>query len=112
MIAITARSDFIGIIISIFIFILFVIQKRIETVEYMKGYLKVNLGSIIYDLIWLCCHYTGYFTGSQYDYAEISLKRVTYVLSFINWVVKLLLLIAVWISYDKALKKPKTEIKK
>ena len=73
----------------------------------MRKYLQVNLVNVIYDLAWIVSHYEGYWSGSAYDYSELSLKRWTYFFSFLNFLVKFILLISLWISYDKALKKKK-----
>lgn len=107
ILAILARCDFIGILIGIYVFVLFIIQNRLEILEHMKNYLKINLGAVVYDAFWILSHKDGYFSGSSYDYAELPLKRITYVVSIISFFVKIALLISLWIAYDKASKKDK-----
>ena len=107
IVALLARSDFIGLFIGIFVFVLFIIQNRLEIIDYLRYYLQVNLLNVIYDLIWLIFHYQGYWNGSDYDYAELGLKKWTFFFSSINFLVKFILFISLWISYDRALKRQK-----
>lgn len=110
IVALLSRSDFLGLFICIFVFVLFIIQKKLEILDYMKSYLKINFISVIYDIIWLIFHFKGYWSGSDYDYSELTLKRWTYFFSFTNCIVKVILLISLTISYDKAMKRKRSSL--
>lgn len=98
-----ARSDFLNLIIAIYIFVLFIVQHRLELIKYMRLFLQVDLATIVYDLVWLVFHYTGYWSGNPNEQAEMSLKSWTYFFSFANFIVKIGLFISVWISLNKTL---------
>lgn len=104
ILALLARSDFIGLLIGIYVFVLFVYQDKLEILDNMKRYLIINSISTVYDLCWLAVHLKGYWSGSKYDYAEIGLKKYTYFFSFLNFLVKIVLLVSLSIKYEKAKK--------
>jgi|JI10StandDraft_1071094.scaffolds.fasta_scaffold957240_1 hypothetical protein len=101
IVSILARSDFISIMISVYVFVLFLFQSSFNEAPKLKTFLQINLGAVVYDIIWLVFHFQGYWSGNSYEYAEITLKKWTYFFSFINLLVKIFLLISVWVSYDK-----------
>lgn len=101
IVSLLARGDFLGILIGIYVFILFLYQGGYETAKELKRYLQINFAAVIYDLLWIIFHFSGYWNGNEYEHAELSLKRWTYFFSFLNFLVKIVLLISVWISYDK-----------
>jgi len=96
-----ARGDFLGILLAIYIFILFIFQGNYDSKNQLKKFIYINLGAVIYDLMWIIIHYTGYWDGNKYQQAEITLKKWTYAISFIIFMVKTTLLVSVWIHYDK-----------
>eukprot|EP00340_Litonotus_pictus_P008916 CAMPEP_0170517468 /NCGR_PEP_ID=MMETSP0209-20121228/3448_1 /TAXON_ID=665100 ORGANISM="Litonotus pictus, Strain P1" /NCGR_SAMPLE_ID=MMETSP0209 /ASSEMBLY_ACC=CAM_ASM_000301 /LENGTH=498 /DNA_ID=CAMNT_0010802723 /DNA_START=134 /DNA_END=1630 /DNA_ORIENTATION=+ len=101
IISMLARGDFTGLIISIYVFVIFIYQGHFESTDYLKTWLKVNLFAVIYDLVWIIFHYGGYWSGNEYEYAEIGLKMWTYFFSFLSFCVKLALLISVYMNYEK-----------
>lgn len=72
----------------------------------------INIGAVIYDLLWIIFHYSGYWDGNEYEQAEIALKKWTYFFSFLSFIIKFVLLISVWISYDKISGKNKKQGRK
>lgn len=101
IVSILDRCDFISIMISVYVFVLFLFPKSFNEASKLKTFLQINLGAVVYDTIWLVFHFKGYWSGNSYEYAEITLKKWTYFFSFINLLVKIFLLISVWVSYDK-----------
>lgn len=75
IVSILARSDFISIMISVYVFVLFLFQKSFNEASQLKAFLQINLGAVIYDIIWLVFHFQGYWSGNSYEYAEITLKK-------------------------------------
>lgn len=108
IISLLARGDFLGIIIGVYIYTLF-LHTRSSTLQNLKSYLKINLGAVCYDCIWLFCHFSGYWNGNEYEHAEIGLKKWTYAFSMISFLVKIALLISVYLSYTKGISKEKNK---
>ena len=101
IISILARGDFLGIIIGVYVFVLFVYKNNYEAAETLLLFLKINAGACGYDFLWLLFHYKGYWSGNEWEHSEIGLKRVTYFFSFLSFIVKVCLLVSVYMSYDK-----------
>lgn len=100
-----ARGDFLGILLSIYIFVLFIYEGNYESQPQLKKFITINFAAVIYDLVWIIIHYGGYWGGNKYDQAQLGLKRWTYAISFIIFIVKVTLLVSVWIHYDQILSK-------
>jgi hypothetical protein len=109
IVSLLARGDFLGLLISIYIFVLFIYQANFTTLDHLKSYLKINLAAILYDVMWLIFHFSGYWSGNEYEHAEISLKKWTYFFSFVSFLVKVALLVSVYISYDKGVNRKNTK---
>jgi hypothetical protein len=96
-----ARGDFLGILLAIYIFILFIFEGNYESTTQLKKFITINFAAVIYDLVWIIIHYGGYWGGNKYEQAEMGLKKWTYAISFIIFIVKVTLLVSVWIHYDQ-----------
>ena len=102
-----ARGDFLGLLIAIYVFVLFIYQGNYEEADHLKRFITINLAAVAYDFLWIIFHYSGYWSGNEYEQSEITLKKWTYFFSFLSFVVKVILLISVYINYDKIKSKKK-----
>ena len=100
-----ARGDFLGILLAIYIFVLFIYEGNYESQPQLKKFITINFAAVIYDLVWIIIHYGGYWSGNKYEQAQLGLKKWTYAISFIIFIVKSTLLVSVWIHYDQILSK-------
>ena len=80
------RTDFLNLFLAIIIMVLFFLDKKNNIEKYLQPLILTIGGSLIYDFIWFITHFVTFFVES--DDPEINLKRLIYLISIGNFLIK------------------------
>lgn len=95
------RPDFIGLLMGVGIWYLFLNNQNIHTLEILdqiRNFLDIMLVAIVYDFIWLFFHYKGFWKD---ELADKTIKEMTYLFAVLNFFVKIGLCFSLWINFSK-----------
>ena len=80
------RSDFLNLFLAIIILVLFFLDKNSNIEKYLQPLILTIGGSLIYDFLWFIIQFGTFFT--DWNDPEINLKRLVYLVSLGNFLIK------------------------
>ncbi len=92
-ISLLERSDYINLIIALMTLNFFILDKNGLIINYLKYFIWLITGSILFDFIWFILNFGDYFIGEKGD-PENGIKRIIYLISVCCTVIKCLFTIA------------------
>lgn len=92
-ISLLERSDYINLIIALMTLNFFILDKNGLIINYLKYFIWLIMGSIIFDFIWFILNFGDYFIGEKGD-PENGIKRIIYLIAVCCTVIKCLFTIA------------------
>ena len=92
-ISLLERSDYINLIIAILTLNFFILDTNGLIINFLKYFIWLLGGTIIFDLVWFILYFGDYFIGNTED-PESGIKRIIYLIGVCCTVIKSLFIIA------------------